>query len=199
MDDGDGKVSGGDDLCTGEPMKIVEQTPTKLILRKDANWIKAIIALIFDVILGLFLVYVGIVNLFSGVDTIIYIFAIICGVFCILLSPVLSSASEEEKVTCSFDITLDCMILERRSIFGTKVINLPLHKISKVIVTEHTKTSPRTKQYSTAFVTSTSYKISLLIKASNRIRLCEEESADSSSQLAECIAEFIQIPLNTPF
>lgn len=181
-------------------MKILEQTPTKLILRKDRQFGLTLFSGIVFAILELLFVLLMVFNIVGGADPVFVGVVLILGLGFQLLF-IVGAGFEEEK-TYSFDKIIGCMTLKRRSIFETKVNHLSLDRISKVVVTEHTtNSSVRVSKYSTWHYSSISYKISLVIKSGKRILLSEGTflDANTSSYLAECIAEFLQVPLNTPF
>jgi len=114
-------------------MKIVEQTPTKLALR-DSSWT----GILWSVLIVFFLIVVP--NLFiifyskNYDDLLSYIYvSIVC-----LLGLSYYLLFWAESMTCTFDKSLDRMILKREKMFKTRVIERPIKAILGVRLEEIT-------------------------------------------------------------
>ncbi|MCL1462826.1 hypothetical protein [Argonema galeatum] len=175
-------------------MRIVEQTKTRLILQQDPDTSAALIIGCLCVGLGSFLLCFGIVAAVYGRGVVLSV---------VLLSPILgflsiafgflAAAEKIGSVNCYFNKPLDRLLLKVQGL-ESNVIECSVREIAMVIVIKHKK-----KLYLPGKPKSSkSYSISLLMASGENITLTVDKllDANTSSSLAKCVAEFLQIPLS---
>ena len=102
-------------------MKIVEQTPTKLVLRKFP-WFMACFAIFW-------LVFCISGMLLTGQNIILILFLLVVIVFLVFLATI---SSLFEIVPCTFDKSFSRMILKRQTLLKTKLIERSIEAISGI-------------------------------------------------------------------
>lgn len=175
-------------------MRIVEQTKTRLILQQDPDTRAALIIGCVCVGLGSFLLCFGIVAAIYGRGAVLSV-VLLCPIlgFLSIAYGFLAAAQKIGSVNCYFNKPLDRMLLKGEGL-QTKVIQCSVREIAMVVVIKHKRKLyfPGKPKY------SASYSISLLMSSGEGIPLTIDKllDANTSSHLAKCVAEFLQIPLS---
>jgi len=156
-------------------MKIIEQTKTKIVLRRFP-W-GSIWFLICWLLIATFALFLG----FYENDIVLILCVIIS---CLVFIFYISFTSKVE--TCTFDKSFNSMILKRQTLFKTKLIQYSIEAISGV----------KLEVIDTDTLGSNCYRITILLSSGKYIPLTLFYTSDLKNQ--EKIADYIAIFLNVP-
>lgn len=171
-------------------MKIVQQTPTKLVLREQYPYWLAGLILAPWLAIGFFPIFSFITWLFDGGwflnfwEGLLSVFFLIWGISLIVF--VLWWWEKlTEAVTYTFDKTLGCMTLKRQRSFSTEVSERSIQEISAVELGE----SRNSSSYGTV---SISYTVRLVLVSGRTITLTSM-SLRGAQKIAASISAFLHI------
>ena len=162
-------------------MKIVEQTPTKLVIRQSFWRMQSILLITLSIITfvsTLFFTFLLVLAIIKSTVNWLFVQSI-GGILLCLLYLIFS----DESVTCTLDKSLDRMSLKRQKILKTRVIERPIEAISGVQLDELTDSD-----------SDTIYRVSLVFASGRCIPLNSSYSGGLKDKLK--IAEDIAIFLN---
>lgn len=173
-------------------MKIVQQTPTQLILREQRPWWLVGLVLGSWLVIGLYPVFAVITWLFvqgrvlTFWEGLLSVFFLIWGIS-LTIFVLWIGVNSPMVVTYSFDKILGRMTLKQRSLLSTQVTERSIQEISGVEVQE----SRSTGSYGTV---SISYKVRLVLVSGRSIALISMGmSLRGAQKIAECVSAILDV------